>query len=129
MKVDSFIFSVDSMLLDCEVDFEDPIIVEIFLFTFGCALLNMEKGQMKFWLNDEKLTFNICWSMNHESYLVIIPMVNHIIEQEPKVSIGERLGIEALTIMMINFDSDGIDDYDELVDTHEGIQFHNKPKL
>lgn len=48
MKVDSFIFSVDSMLLDCEVDFEDPIFVEIFLFTFGCALLTMERGQMKF---------------------------------------------------------------------------------
>lgn len=66
--------------------------------------------------------------MNHESYLMIIPMVNHIIEQEPKVSIGERLGIEELTIMMINFDSDGIDDYDELIDIHEGVQFHNKPK-
>ena len=42
VKVESFIFLADFVILDCEVDFE------------------MEKGQKKFRLNNEEATFNIC---------------------------------------------------------------------
>ena len=55
--------------------------------------------------------------------------MKHECEKESKLSIEERLGIEELAVVMMTFYTDGIDDYDELVDTHEGIQFHNKPKL
>ena len=60
VKVESFIFPADFVILDCEVDFEVPIIlVRPFLAT-GRALVDMEKGQMTFWLNNEEPTFNIC---------------------------------------------------------------------
>ncbi|XP_049368164.1 uncharacterized protein LOC125833049 [Solanum verrucosum] len=69
MKFETFVFSVDFLILDCEVDFEVPIILgRPFLAT----------GYMK-----------------HESDLKSVSVVNHIVEEEPEVSIEERLGVEA----------------------------------
>ena len=64
VKVETFIFTADFVILDCEVNFEVPIILlgSPFLATVR-ALVDMEKGQMKFRLNNEKATFNICRSM------------------------------------------------------------------
>ena len=59
IKVESFIFLADFVILDCEVDFEVPIILGSFLAT-GRALVDMEKGQMKFRLNNEEAPFNVC---------------------------------------------------------------------
>ena len=63
VKVESFIFPADFVILDCEVDFEVPIILGRPFLATGRALVDMEKGQMKFWLNNEEVTFNICRSM------------------------------------------------------------------
>ena len=50
VKVESFIFPADFVILDCEVDFEVP-------------------GQMKFWLNNEEATFNVCRTMRQSGEL------------------------------------------------------------
>ena len=48
------------MILDYEVDFEVPInLMRLFLAT-GRTLVYMEKGQMKFRLNNEEATSKIC---------------------------------------------------------------------
>ena len=60
LKVESFIFPVDFVILDCEVKFEMTIILGRTFPATGRALVDMEKGQMKFWLNNEEVTFNIC---------------------------------------------------------------------
>ena len=62
VKVESFIFSADFVILDCEVDFEVPIILGRPFLATGRALVDMEKGQMKFWFNNEEATFNIGFS-------------------------------------------------------------------
>ncbi|XP_015160534.1 uncharacterized protein [Solanum tuberosum] len=67
-------------------------------------------------------------SMKHESDLKLVSMVNHIVEQESEVSIKERLGVDALAVVTINLDSDGIDDYDELVVALDRFEFLFKPK-
>uniref|UniRef100_M1DFB2 Integrase core domain containing protein n=1 Tax=Solanum tuberosum TaxID=4113 RepID=M1DFB2_SOLTU len=54
-------------------------------------------------------------SMKQESDLKAVSMVNHIVEQDSEVSIEERLGVDILAAVIMNFDSDGIEDYDELV--------------
>ena len=59
-KVESFIFLADFVVLDCEVNFKVPIILGRPFVATGIALVDMEKGQMKFWLNNEEATFNIC---------------------------------------------------------------------
>ena len=63
VKVESFIFPIDFVILYCEFDFEVPIILGRPFLATGRALVDMEKGQMKFWLNNEEATFNICRSM------------------------------------------------------------------
>ncbi|XP_069144516.1 uncharacterized protein [Solanum lycopersicum] len=62
VKVESIIFSTDFVILDCEVNFEVPIILGTQFLVTSKALVDMEKGQMKFRLNNEEETFNICRS-------------------------------------------------------------------
>ena len=60
VKMQLFIFSADFVILDCEVDFEVPIIPGRPFLATGRAVVDMEKEQMKFWLNNEEATFNVC---------------------------------------------------------------------
>ena len=53
VKCESFIFLADFVIVDCEVDFEVPIILGRSFLATGRALVDMEKGQMKFRLNNE----------------------------------------------------------------------------
>ena len=57
----------------------------------GRALVDMEKGQMKFRWNNEEMTFNICRSLRQS-----------------------RLGVKALAAVIVNFDSDYIEEYGSL---------------
>ena len=57
IKVESFIFLTDFFILDCEIDFEVPIIHCRPYLDTGRALVDMEKGHMKFQLNNEEATF------------------------------------------------------------------------
>jgi len=41
--------------------------------------------------------------------------VNYIVEEKLEVSIEERLGVEALVVVIMNFDGEGIAENDELV--------------
>ena len=54
VKVESFIFPADFFILDCEVDFEVPIILGRPFLATGRALVDIEKGEMKFRLNMKK---------------------------------------------------------------------------
>ena len=45
VKVESFIFPANFVILGCEVDFEVPIILGRSFLATGRALVNMEKGQ------------------------------------------------------------------------------------
>ena len=67
VKVESFIFPSDFVILDCEVYFDVPIILGRPLLATGRAFVDMEKGKMKFRLNNEEMTFNICRSMRQNS--------------------------------------------------------------
>ena len=48
VKVESFIYSAYFVILDCEVDFEVPIIHGRPFLATGRAAVDIEKGQMKF---------------------------------------------------------------------------------
>ena len=111
VKVESFIFPADFVILDCEVDFEVPIILGRPFLATGRALVDMEKGQMKFRLNNEELTFKICRSMRQSGELKTIFAISYRVESTYKVQIKERLGVEALAAVLMNFESDGIEEY------------------
>ena len=77
VKVESFIFPTDFVILDCEVDFEVPIILGRPFLATGRALVDMEKGQMKFWLNNEEATFNICRTIRQSGELQSVSAIFH----------------------------------------------------
>ena len=77
VKVESFIFPADFVILGCEVDFQVPIILWRPFLATGRALVDMEKGQMKFRLNNEEATFNICRSMRQSGELQTISFISH----------------------------------------------------
>ena len=78
VKVESFIFSADFVIFDCEVNFEVPIILGRSFLATGRALVNMEKGQMKFRLNNEEVTFNIFRSMRQSGELQSVSAISYI---------------------------------------------------
>ena len=95
VKVDSFEFPSDFVMLDCEVDFEVPIILGRPFLATGRALVDMEKGQMKFRLNNEEVNFNICRSMRQSGELQSVSVISYNMGETSETQIEERLGVEA----------------------------------
>ena len=77
VKVETFIFPADFVILDCEVDFEVPITLGRPFLATDRALVDMEKGQMKFRLDNEETTFNICRSMRQSGELQLVSDVSY----------------------------------------------------
>ena len=75
--MESFIFPADFVILDCEVDFEVPIILGRPFLATGRALVDMEKGHMTFQLNNEEVTFNICRTMRQSGELQSVSAISH----------------------------------------------------
>ena len=107
VKVESFIFLIDFVILDYEVDFEVPMILGRPFLATVCALVDMEKGQRKFRFNNEETTFNIYRSMKQSGELQTVSDTSYRVESTSEVQIKERLGIEVLATVIMNFESDG----------------------
>ena len=71
------IFPTDFVILDCEVDFEVPIILGRSFLATGRALVDMEKGQMTFRLNNEEATFIICRTMTQSDEIQSVSVISH----------------------------------------------------
>lgn len=115
VNMESFIFPVDFVILNCEVHFEVHIILRRPFLDTGCTLVNMDKGKINFHIIQEEVTFNIYISMKLSSELNSVSTANNIEESRSNVPIKERLGSDTLARIMINFNSNGIEDYNELV--------------
>ena len=128
LKVELFIFPTDFVILDCEVDFEIPIILERPFLATGHALVDMEKGQMKFCLNNEEATSNIYISIKMIVELRTVSVIFNRCESVFALQIEERLGVDAIAMVIMNFDSDDIEEYDSLVDALEQNEYLSKTK-
>ena len=58
-----------------------PIILVSSFLCMGRALVNMEKGQMKFRLNNEEVTLKICSSMRQSGELQSIYPISYRVEE------------------------------------------------
>lgn len=63
VKVNNFIFFVNYDILNYEVEFEMPITLEWLILATSRALVDMKNGNLKFKLNNEEVTFNVCRTM------------------------------------------------------------------
>ena len=92
-----------------------PIILGRPFLATGRALVDMEKGQMKFQLNNEEVTFNICRSMRQSGELQSVSAISYNMGETSETQIEERLGVEALATVIMNFDNDCIEENVSLV--------------
>ena len=53
----------------------------------GKALVNMEKGQMKFWLNNEEVTLFVCRSMRQSGEIQSVFSISYKVEKSSEVQI------------------------------------------
>ncbi|WMV46048.1 hypothetical protein MTR67_039433 [Solanum verrucosum] len=67
VKVDKFIFPFDFVIHDCDIDAEVPIILGRPFLVIGKDLVDVESGELKFWVNGKEVTFNICKLMKQPS--------------------------------------------------------------
>ena len=54
---------------------------------------------MKFWLNNEEVTFNICRSMRQSGELQSVSAISYNMGETSETQIEERLGVEALAAL------------------------------
>ena len=59
VKVDKFIFLADFIVLDKEEDKEVPIILGRPFLATGLAMIDVQKGELRLRMKDEKVTFNV----------------------------------------------------------------------
>ncbi|XP_049364351.1 uncharacterized protein LOC125829133 [Solanum verrucosum] len=86
VKVDRFIFLFDFVILDCDIDVEVPIILGRPFLATGKALVDVESDKLKFRVNDDEVTFNICKSMKQPSDIYVVSTEDVIDEAVASVS-------------------------------------------
>ena len=83
---------------------------------------------MKFKINNEKSTFNICRSMKQSGEVQLLCTITHRIDSVSEVQIEERLDVESLEAIMMNLKINSIKYYDEWVATLEKFEYRSKLK-
>ncbi|KAK4737631.1 hypothetical protein R3W88_001328 [Solanum pinnatisectum] len=109
------------VILDCEVDFEVPISLGRPFFATGRALVDVEGGERKFRLNKEEVKFNICRSMKQPHDMNVVSTVEVVNKEEMRVPIEERMVVETLAAVLMNFEVDFQSDYVETVNALQGM--------
>ena len=86
-----------------------PIILGRQFVATGRALVDIEKGPIKFWLNNEEVTFNICRSMRQSVELQSLYALSYKVCKASETQIEEHLGVKALATVIMNFHNDCIE--------------------
>ncbi|XP_015170838.1 uncharacterized protein [Solanum tuberosum] len=128
VKVDRFIFSADFVILDCEIDAEIPIIlVRPFLAT-GRALVDVKSGELRFWVNEDAVTFNICKSMKHPSDINVVSTDDVI--DKAVASVRHLICMnEPLEAVLANYDESEVQGYEEVVAALSGLGGYTKTPI
>ncbi|XP_059306513.1 uncharacterized protein LOC132057955 [Lycium ferocissimum] len=92
VRVDRFIFPADFVILDCEVDFEVPIILGRPFVATGRAFVDVERNDLKFRMNDEEVTFHIFKSMKQLTDMSVVSVINTIDEAMDTTVEYEHMG-------------------------------------
>ncbi|XP_049365729.1 uncharacterized protein LOC125830594 [Solanum verrucosum] len=120
VKVDRFIFPADFVNLDCEIDAEIPIILGRPFLATGRALVDVESGKLKFRVNKDEVTFNICKSMKHPSDIHLVSTDDVI--DEVVASVNHLMCMnEPLEAALANYDEFEVQGYEKVVAALSGL--------
>jgi len=128
VKLDRFIFPADFVILDCEIDTEVPIILARPFLAIGGAIVDVDRGELKFCVNDEEVTFNVCKSMKQPCDIHVVLVIDVIDEAVASVSKVSCVSV-SLVVVFLNYDGEEIQHYDEIVAALSGLGSYSKNPL
>ncbi|XP_028769798.1 uncharacterized protein LOC114727232 [Neltuma alba] len=85
VKVDKFIFPADFIVLDCEVDWNIPIILGQPFLATARTLIDVEKGEITMRVNGEKVIFNMNQALkfpDDSAHCNCIDVIDSIVQEE-----------------------------------------------
>ncbi|XP_070055039.1 uncharacterized protein [Nicotiana tomentosiformis] len=121
VRVDKFILPPDFVILDCEVDYEVPIILGRLFLATRKALVNMEAGELTFRVGDEKVVFHICKSMrqpNSNEVCSFVDLATKVIVDDTSVVINVE---DTLEDVLLNHDEDEKEGFVDCINTLQGM--------
>ncbi|XP_070013660.1 uncharacterized protein [Nicotiana sylvestris] len=104
VRVDKFILPADFVILDCEVDYEVPIILGRPFLATGKALVDIEAGELTFRVGDEKVVFHVYKSTkqpNSTKVCSFVDLVTTVIMDDTSVMINME---DPLKVVLLNLD-------------------------
>ncbi|XP_070009790.1 uncharacterized protein [Nicotiana sylvestris] len=110
VQVGKFVFPVDFVILDFQVDEEILIILGRPFLATGRALIDCETGELKMRLNDEEVIFNVQQSMmrpNEYANCSLVEAVD-VILQEDNVTLTAKDPLEACLTNLEEMDGEGL---------------------
>ncbi|PHT31728.1 hypothetical protein CQW23_28065 [Capsicum baccatum] len=129
VKVSTFIFLADFVILDCEVDSEVPIILGCLFLATGSVLIDLRANELLFRLNDEVVHFDICKSMKHPRDMDVFSVADVYHEDEKELSIEKQLTVEPLSAVLLNSEREDVEEYEETVCALTGLEsYSHAPK-
>ncbi|XP_059281276.1 uncharacterized protein LOC132034971 [Lycium ferocissimum] len=105
---------LDFVILDYEVDFEVPIILERSLLATGRAIVDVERGDLKFRINDKEITFHICKSMKQPADMSVVSVIDIIDKAMETIVEHEHMG-EMLAAVIMHYEGKNEEEFEETV--------------
>ncbi|XP_070056481.1 uncharacterized protein [Nicotiana tomentosiformis] len=121
VRVDKFILPADFVILDCEADYEVPIILGIPFLATGKALVGVKIGELTFLVGDKKAVFHVCKSMrqpNSNEMCSFVDLLTDVIIDDTSATMNVD---DTLQDVLLNLDDDETDGYVECVNSLQGM--------
>ncbi|XP_070008758.1 uncharacterized protein [Nicotiana sylvestris] len=110
------------VILDCEVDYEVPIILGRTFLATGKALVDVEAKELTFRVGDKKVAFHMYKSMRQpdsKEVCSFVDLVTNVIVDET----SDVMNVDdTLEIVLLNFDDDEMDGFMEYLNTLQGMR-------
>ncbi|XP_049357115.1 uncharacterized protein LOC125821791 [Solanum verrucosum] len=128
VKVDRFISLDDFFILDCEIDVEIRLILGRPFLATGRALVDVESREVKFWVNEDEVTFNIFKSMKPPTDIHVVSTDDIIDKAVDSVSHLMCMN-EPLEVVLANYDESEIQGFGEVVVALTGLGGYSKTPI
>ncbi|XP_047262024.1 uncharacterized protein LOC124895685 [Capsicum annuum] len=96
VKVASFIFLAYFIILDCEVEFEVPIILGRPFLKTKSVLIDLRANALQSRFNDEVVHINVCQSMKKPKEISLFSIVDVYYEGDQEVTTEDKFDVETL---------------------------------
>ena len=123
VRVGEFLLPADFVILDCAVDRDIPIILGRPFLATGRALMDSEKNEIKFRVNNEEVTFQASKGMKLPSAYESISVIDSfdVVDDAVEFKMEEESLGEALAGILMNFDAEDMEGYEETVNSLVGL--------